>query len=413
MWVRFPSGAFGCVHMEDNMKDFLDKVKNVFSEKVVPVLKNVWEKVKSLVDKIKPFIMEKAVPFVIKHKRYFATAGLFICFVVILVFFTGEEFNSKRIAKINSREVSGEDYVPDAEFEVNAYAELNELVQTYFDAYVNADFQTLETIAYPISDMEKSYITTMSQFYEAYQNLNCYTKHGLSKDSYIVSARFDIKFAGVETTAPSMVLFYVQTDENGVLYINNLYSDFNMQYAEEPISQDVYTALRKYTTEDDYLELYNEVESAFNSLIKENTEIQQLTKRTIPGTRQQWEDSVYYVQQDTETEQSTQVAETPQEPETPVEDTPVEETPAEEQTPEEEEAEPAEEKIKIVNTSTNVNIREEADGDSDDIGDAYKGEEFVKLGEEEGDDGHTWIKIRFDDDKEGYVRSDFTEEVTE
>ena len=65
----------------------------------------------------------------------------------------------------------------------------------------------------------------MSQFYEEYQNIKCYTKHGLSKDSFIVSACFDIKFTNQEVTAPSMVLFYVQTDENGKLYINNLYSD--------------------------------------------------------------------------------------------------------------------------------------------------------------------------------------------
>jgi hypothetical protein len=248
--------------MEDNMKDYLDKIKN----------------------------------FVKENKRYLGVVGLFLVFVLVLIFFTGSEFNAERIAKRNSIEVSGEDYVPDKVFEVDAYPELNELVKEYFNAYIATDFATLETLATPLSEMEKSYITTMSQYYEEYQNIKCYSKHGLSKDSYIVSVRFDVKFAGQEVTAPSMLLFYVQTDKNGALYINNIYSDFNMKYRENPVDNDVYTALKKYTIQDDYLELFNQVESEFSKLIRENNDIYQLTKRTIPSTRQTWEDTVFYVE---------------------------------------------------------------------------------------------------------------------
>lgn len=257
-------------------------------------------------EKVKSFF-HKIVLFVKEHKRYFAVLGLFILMVIVLVFFTGEAFNADRIAKRNSKTVSGEDYVPDAEFEVDAYPEVNELIAEYFAAYVNCDFETLEMVATPVSDMEKSYIAAMSQFYEEYQNIKCYTKHGLSKDSYIVSACFDIKFANQEITAPSMVLFYVQTNKDGALYINNLYSDFNMQYGEQAIDSNVFTALRKYTTQDDYLALYNQVDVAFNQLIKENSDIYQLTKRTIPGTRQTWEDTVYYAEQGTDAVDDTQM----------------------------------------------------------------------------------------------------------
>jgi hypothetical protein len=102
--------------------------------------------------------------------------------------------------------------------------------------------------------------------------------------------------------APSMVLFYVQTNQDGALYINNLYSDFNMKYSENQVNNDVYTALRKYTTQSDYLELYNEVETAFSALIKENKDIYQLTKRIIPSVRQDWEDSVFYAPSSEDTE---------------------------------------------------------------------------------------------------------------
>lgn len=383
---------------------------------------------KKIGEKLNP-LLKVFLPFVKKHKRYLAAGVLFVCFVLVLVFFTGTEFNSARIAKLNSVEVSGEDYEPDAEFEVDAYEEVNELIQAYFDSYVGADFITLEEIAYPISEMEQSYITTMSQFYDSYQNVKCYTKHGLSKDSYIVAARFDIKFAGQEVTAPSMMLFYVQTNEEGGLYINNLYSDFNMQYSENAISKDVYTALRKFTTQDDYLDLYNEVEVAFSDLIKENTDIYQLTKRTIPGTRQMWEDTVFYVQstegvdgtestEATETTESTEItsedtADTPeneaeQEPENEPENEPEQE---QEDEPEQEEEQEAETQKVCVDTDSSVRVRKGPGTSHDKIGDAYDGDVFVRLGVEDDENGDEWTKIQFTDSEVGYIKSSFLYEV--
>lgn len=405
------------------MKDILDKIKKFYEEKIRPLgdkLKPVLDKLKPLMDKMKPFT-DKVVEFVKVQKRYLAAAGMFAVMVVVLVFFTGEAFNAERIAKLNSIEVSGEDYVPDANFEVDAHEDVNNLIKQYFSAYVSADIATLEKLVTPLTDMEKSYLTAMSQFYEEYRNVTCYTKHGLSKDSYIVSVRFDIKFVGQEVTAPSMVLFYVQTNKEGSLYINNLYSDFNMKYSELAINKDVYTALRKYTTQDDYLELYNQVESDFNKLIKENSEIYQLTKRTIPATRQTWEDTVYYVERTEETEstESTQTTETPvasEEPVTSETPAPSEEPapqPSEEPAPQpSEEPAPVVEKVKVKST-INVRVRSGAGTGFSKIADVYNGDIFVKLGVEMGTDGREWTKIQYNDSTVGYIRSDFLVAVTE
>lgn len=369
---------------------------------------------KEILDKCKTILGEKVIPFVKKNQRYLAVMGLFVVFVLILVFFTGETFNSKRMAKINGKEISGEKYEPEAEFEVDAYPEVNKLISDYFKAYVNADFASMETLATPVSEMEKSYITTMSQFYEEYKNIKCYTKHGLSKDSYIVSACFDIKFAGHDLTAPSMVLFYVQTAEDGSLYINNLYSDFNMYYSETPISKDVYTALIKYTTQDDYYELYSGVEKSFNDLIKENVDVYQLTKRTIPAVRQQWEESVYYVKQEepTESTETTVPEETiTSEPESEPETTPASEPESEPETTPADEPETQVEKVKC--TKDDVNVRASASAEGSRVGKANKDNEYVKLGVEEDENGDKWTKIQFTDDEVGYIKSEFVETVTE
>ena len=137
------------IYMEEYMNNLLNKIKELLANDKVA--------------KVKAFVM--------KYKNYIAVCGLFIVMVLILCFATGPDAIAKRLDRINNKTVSGEDYVPDKEFEINAYPELNNLIITYFDAYVNADFATLETLATPISNMEKSYITALSQFYEEYQNM--------------------------------------------------------------------------------------------------------------------------------------------------------------------------------------------------------------------------------------------------
>lgn len=347
--------------------------------------------------------LKKLRPIWGKYSKYVYVCGLFVAMLLVMYFFTGEEYIANRVAQMNNKEVSGEDYVPDKEFEVDAYEAVNELICTYFDAYVNADFETLEEIATPVSDMEKSYIGTICQFYEEYQNVVCYTKHGLSKNSYIVSACFDIKFVDVDVVAPSMLLFYVQTNEDGELYINNLYSDFNMQYSELAINRDVFTALRKYSTQDDYLALYNNTETAFNQLIKENEEVYIMTKRTIPAMRQEWEDTVYYLyEEDTsETEDEADVTEATEttvtesvEPET---ETTIETEPESE--------EPATIYVKV--NKNDINVRSEASSNSTKLGQVDKGTVLEKLGEENG-----WVKVKYDD-QIGYISSNYVDEVTE
>lgn len=376
------------------MNSFLDRLKKLFDD-------DRFSKVKA---------------FFVKYRNYLCVCGLFVIMLPILYFFTGEDAIAARLARINSKTVTGEEYVPDKEFEVNAYPEINELITKYFTAHVNADFATLESIAAPLSEMEESYIATMSQYYESYNNITCYTKHGLSRDSYIVTVCFDVKFYDIETMAPSMVNFYVQTNADGRLYINNLYSDFNMRYNEQKVNKDVYTALRKYLTQEDYLELYYDVEESYAALIKEESEIFQMVKRTIPLVRQQWEEVVFYAQNDstedtsvaegTENTEGTEIIEGTEETES-SEVTETTESEATEEPESEEEAPP----VVKVRALGQVNIRLTASA-PEDGSNIYRvsedGEVFEKIGEV-GD----WIKIRVDGNVEAYIRADFIEIVTE
>ncbi len=367
----------------------------------------------TLLDRLKKLLSDERISkvktFFIKNKNYFYVCGLFVVMLLILYFYTGEEAIADRLAKLNSKTVSGEDYVPEKEFEVNAYPEINELFATYFPAYANADFTTLETIATPISEMEKSYISLMSQYYESFHNITCYTKHGLSNNSYIVTVCSDTKFYDQDVMAPGMLTFYVQTDKDGNLYINNLYSNFNMYYKESEVNQDIYTAFRKYATQDDYLKIVNDVDTALDALIKENKDIFQIVKRTIPLVRQEWEDAVYYAQEEvTEESQLPEGTEGGEATEGPSTETPSTETtqiPETEVESESEEPAPVVVKVKTLDT---VNIRATASAAGDLIYTTEVGEVFVKLGEVDG-----WVKVQVDADTVGYMKAEYVETVTE
>ena len=69
-------------------------------------------------------------------------------------------------------------------------------MENYYAAYAGGDTDSLEMIAQPLSDNEKSYITTFSEYYEDYQNITCYSTKGATDDSYLVSVCYDLKFKG-------------------------------------------------------------------------------------------------------------------------------------------------------------------------------------------------------------------------
>ena len=50
---------------------------------------------------------------------------------------------------------------------------------------------------------------------EDYQNITCYTKPGLTQDSYVVYVTYEVKFRRVDTPAPGLMWCYVVKREDG------------------------------------------------------------------------------------------------------------------------------------------------------------------------------------------------------
>ena len=123
------------------------------------------------------------------NKNYILAAAVVVIVIIALALGTNKNetgtSSSKNTEQGGQEILSGQEYEPATEFDINANETLMNLMATYFQAYVNVDFATLETVATPLSEMEKSYITEMRKYYEEYRNVKIYSKRGLSKDSYI------------------------------------------------------------------------------------------------------------------------------------------------------------------------------------------------------------------------------------
>ena len=415
------------------MKEFFNKIKSFFKK----------EKIKKVTD------------WCIKNRRFFFAAFLFIALVVVLYACTGP--NAKKNAKDNAADGgqastengAAADFTLDPDFEKDAHADVNELITSYFAAYASADIDALEAIASPISDNEKSYIRVFSTYIESYENISCYTKSGLTDNSYLVSAYFDLKFYGVETMAPGLDFFYVETKDDGSLYINNLYSPYNLNRTENTLDPNVYAVILQFGQQEDAIALRDQVKSAYSEAVASDVDLATMLSTTIPNAMTAWMESVITPAENTEAGEtqtdepaagdgsdtsadSTDAADggsnapadngdtadgggdVPADngdaadngDDAPADDATVADTPVD-NTSDETPAVNENKEVKVKVNIKSVKVREKASTSSDVIAGAEKGDTFTKLGEKDG-----WTKIDYNG-KTGYIKSDYVDEVTE
>lgn len=368
-------------------------------------------------DKIKNFCLDK--------KRYIGAVGLFVIFVLILAFMAKPVDPD---VSTNGTEITGnvaDNFQFDKDYAVDKDAAMTELLNSYYTAYASDDLETLEQVARPISNNEKSYIGVLSQYYESIQNMKYYSKAGLTEGSYFVSVYNEIKFYGVDTLAPTLDFFYVETDDEGKLYINNLYSIFNLSFAENTMDSDVYAVVQKYMQQEDFAALQQEVQAKYNEALTADANLANMIQSTLDGAIKQWAASINAIQESTEN--GTEVEPTT---EAPAEDTNTDETTVDEENADDGNADEtagdnqnaeetdqsdvqseettAEEETPstwTVQTTDGVNIRGSASTDGTKLGRCDMGTRFTAVGTE-GD----WTKVEYRE-QIGYIKTEFLETV--
>ncbi|MFQ9703528.1 MAG: hypothetical protein ACLR0U_17700 [Enterocloster clostridioformis] len=64
-------------------------------------------------------------------------------------------------------------------------------------------------------DARKEELKNEAVYIEDYVDIVCYTKPGLTADSYVAYVTYEVKFRRVETLAPGLMWCYVVKDDNG------------------------------------------------------------------------------------------------------------------------------------------------------------------------------------------------------
>lgn len=366
-------------------------------------MKNIPDSIKNIFNKEH---LEKAKDFFIRNIRYFAAVLLFIALLLVLYNCTGPETKKSGGEDSTESETGGisiADFELDKEFEQDANEELNTLITAYFAANAAGDLNALEAVAYPVSDNEKSYIGVFSQYIESYQNVSCYTKRGLTDGSYLVSAYFEMKFYGVDTLAPGLDFFYVETDKDGKLFINNLYSPYNLGRVENELDPNIYSVILKFEQQEDVVALRQEVATKYDEAVASDANLAAMITTTIPNAMRDWVDSVNALEQTTEqgTEQETEQT-TEQPTDDGQTDTPDSQQPEENGT---DDQQPDTVSVQIISNS--VNVRDGSSTDSNVLGKVGQGETFTKLGV----DGE-WTQIDYNGTT-AYVKTEFVQEVTD
>ncbi|MFQ7651958.1 SH3 domain-containing protein [Roseburia hominis] len=285
--------------------------------------------------------------FIREHIRYFAAGALVVVLVIVLAMCAKPKGSDSDVV-VNATEST---QATEEAYQVDANENINTLITQYYTAYAAGDITTLSSIATPISANEQSYIGLFSQYVDEYQNIKCYTKTGLDANSYLVSVSMEIKFTGVDTTAPGLDFFYVRTNDDGTLYIDNLYSQYNLANQENALDTSVQSLIGQFESESDVVELQSEVQTRYDEALAADENLANMIQTTIPAAIKDW---VSQMAAQAATEQ-TEAAEATEQPET-------------EQPQETEQQEEIIQQTDTLATKDRVNVRAAADVESEKLG---------------------------------------------
>ena len=228
--------------------------------------------------------------FCAENKKYVGVAGVLVGFILILIVVVagGNNGRQSNTEAGSQTEISVKDFEFEKDYTNDAKDDISTLLADYYKAYVGDDLDTLGKLATPMSDDEKSYIGVVSQYYESVNDITPYTKNGLKKGSYFVSVKNSIKFTGVDTQAPTLDFFYIETGKDGKLFINNVYSNFNRTYCENELDDDIMELISKYTASSEFADLHEEVQKEYEQALSTDANLKTMLETTLTGAIKQW-----------------------------------------------------------------------------------------------------------------------------
>lgn len=332
---------------------------------------NFCEKIKPVVQKIKERVLDafewaKAN----KKKSVPAAAVVLVVLVVVLSLSFSRKSEDAQADGTETTEVELSPLiVPEVPLEENSVAAVNKVINRYYEAVAAGDVDTLSELTNSLTDMEKANVQVKSEYIERYENIICYTKAGMTPDSYLVFAYSEAKIKDIDTTAPLLNNFVLYKNQSGDYYI----------YKGE-LDDNVFNYLKEISAQDDVATLCATVEAKYNQAIKDDEDLAAFMEEFPQKLKDAEAKAV-----------AEQATEEPQE----------EEPEADEQIAEEPTL-----KVTEVETSDTVNVRSSDSEKADKIGKVPKGVRLPLLEKK----ANGWSKIQYEG-QEAYIKSEYLLDV--
>lgn len=314
--------------------------------------------------------------WLVRYSKIVLPVILVVCVALTIVI--AIQANKRKVEQeetvVAREENTGEDDalldVPEVPLEKDAVPGINELFDVYYKAMVEGDTATMEKLVYYMDATEILRAAETSKYIDSYPPLEIYTKTGPKEGTYIAYVYAELKFHDYDQPIPGMRTYYVCTNEDGELYIN--------EDGEESDNELHY--MREIQLQADVIDLNNKAAEAYNKMVVDDP----LLADFLLELRQEIEKNVGEAL--ARAEQSGEPEET------------------EEETPEETGEEAPVEVVTKVKTTDVVNIRTSDSETADKLGKASVGDEFELLEEK----GNGWSKIKYEG-SEAFIKSDYLE----
>lgn len=224
-----------------------------------------------------------------KYKKYIATGAMLVLLAVVVS--TSQKAGGDKDpseSNVTQADTKSDDGSNTQEVEVNAYPQINALFEEYYKYYAKGDTKSIEKIAFPISETEKSYIQCYSECVESYEDINCYTKKGIAEGEYAVIVITQTKFPDIASTAPEMASFYIRKDSKGNFYIDNAYSSFNQDRKENTMDVQVNTLLTEFGEDEDIIAMQKDVWEELDKAVEKDEDLKTMVYTTMPNALAEW-----------------------------------------------------------------------------------------------------------------------------
>ena len=142
--------------------------------------------------------------------------------------------------------------------------EILDLMTRYYAAWEQKDMDAMRTIQPSLSAEDEADIQNNDAI-ESFQNITTYSTQGLTDGSSAVYVYFEVKVAGINTLAPTLTDFYLETNDSGQLVIVDKFgTDERTAFMEQmratpgvqALIRQVNTRLSQASSEDSDLEAY-------------------------------------------------------------------------------------------------------------------------------------------------------------